>query len=127
MGYKEIAWNDKRTIFSCVLNDFWFTCDLNWEAGVLKLKNKCSILNLFRGLGYFPQISGQVKEWIMLELHGMIRVTHIVACPVTHILLCGRGRLGAVLKLIKIDQFLVFLAGWFLFHKFLGRLRSALH
>ena len=32
------------------------------KAGVLKLKNKCSILNLFRGLGCFPQISGQVKE-----------------------------------------------------------------
>ena len=42
---------------------------------------KYSILSICSRLGSFPQIFGQVKEWLMFELCGMIKVTHIVACP----------------------------------------------
>ena len=58
----------------------------------------------------------------MLEQHEIIRVTHIVAC---FTLWSRSARAG--LKLMKNDHFLVFLAAWLLFHRFLGRLRSALY
>ena len=37
------------------------------------------------------------------------------------------GRLSEVLKLIKNDKFIVFLAVWILFLKFSGRLKSSLY
>ena len=42
------------------------------------------------------------------------------------LLLCDRDWQGGVLKLMKNDHLLVYLAVWVLFPKFLGRLRSKL-
>ena len=33
-------------------------------------------------LGPVPQVLGQVKEWLMLKLHEMIRVPHVIACQI---------------------------------------------
>ena len=33
-----------------------------------------------------PKIFGQFKEWLMLELHKSIRVSHVVPCPIVVIL-----------------------------------------
>ena len=50
--------------------------------GSAQTYGKCPILSIFSRLGPFPQIFGQVKEWLILELCEMIKVpTHIVACP----------------------------------------------
>ena len=35
----------------------------------------------FSRLGHFPQVFGQVKEWPILELPEMIKVSHAVTCP----------------------------------------------
>ena len=48
----------------------------------------------------------------MLELHEIIRVLHIVACPIVFILLYDRDRQGVLFKLMKNDHFFVFLAVW---------------
>ena len=57
----------------------------------------------------------------------MIRVLHVAACPVGFNLICDRFQHGGMLKLVKNDQFLVFLAIWVLFPTLLGRLRSDLY
>ena len=57
----------------------------------------------------------------MLELHKIIRVSHVVACPIVFLLCYERGWQGGKFKVIKNDHFLMILAVWFLFPKFLGR------
>ena len=48
----------------------------------------------------------------MLELHEMIRVSHVVLCPVVFILFCDQDCQEEVLKLTKEAQFCVFLDVW---------------
>ena len=70
-----------------------------------------SFFGVFSRLGHFPQVFGQVKEWLILELHEMIKVPDAVACPVDFNLLCYRGgQQRGVLKLMKNDHFLIFSA-----------------
>ena len=56
----------------------------------------------------------------------MIRVPDVVACHVNFHLLRDRGQQGGVLKLMKNDHFLVLLAVWFIYPRFLGRLKGSL-
>ena len=77
-------------------------------------------------MGHFPQVSGQEQEWSLLKLHEVIRVLNLVAFAIIFVLFDDSDWLGVVLELMKNDQFLVLLAVWVLFHKFLGRLRSGL-
>ena len=51
------------------------------------------------GLSPFPHSFGQVKEWVILKLHEMIRVSHVVACPIVFVLLYNRVGHGGVLKM----------------------------
>ena len=37
--------------------------------------------SIFSGLGTFFYVFGTVKQWLILELHEMITVTHVVAFP----------------------------------------------
>ena len=63
----------------------------------------------------------------MLELHKIMGVSHVVACPPVFILFCDRGWQGEVFKVMKSDNFSVFLAVWDLFPKFFNRLRGGLY
>ena len=72
----------------------------------------------FCRLGPFPQVFEQVEEWLMLELHEMIRFPYVAACSVVFSLLCNIGRPVGVLRLIKNAHFLIFLAVWVLFLSF---------
>ena len=59
----------------------------------------------------------------------MIRVPHAAAYPIDFNLLCDRVQQGGVLKLMKNNRFLLFLvilAVWVFFPKFLGKLKSGL-
>ena len=47
---------------------------------------KLSFVSVFSRLGPFPQVSGQVKKWLMLELQKIIRMSHVVPCPIVFIL-----------------------------------------
>ena len=64
-----------------------------WEGGVFKVM----IIDHFLVL----QVFGKVKEWFIFEVCEMIRVLHLVACPVGFNLLCDRVHQGGMLKLVK--------------------------
>ena len=53
------------------------------------------IFSIFSRLGPFPQVFGQVKEWLMLKLHEMVRVLHVAVCSIAFFVLgsrlAGRG------------------------------------
>ena len=50
------------------------------------------------------------KECDILELHGMIRMWHAIACPTVFILLSNRGWWGGELKFMKNDYSKYFFA-----------------
>ena len=77
-------------------------------------------------MGLVPQAFEQVKEKPVLKFHEMLIVIHVVACPIIFILFDDPDWQEGVLKLMKNDHFLVFLAVWILFPKVLGRLSSFL-
>ena len=95
---------------------------------------KCLFSGIFNRLGHFRQVFGHVKERLKLELRGMIRVPHLVACPMNFNLLSDRGEQGGVLNptkndhlfYLKIINYQVFLAVWVFFLTFLGTLRGGL-
>ena len=88
---------------------------------------KIIFLGIFSRFEFFPQVFRQVKECLMLQTHEMIKVLHVVACPIVLILFYDRYWQGGVLKLMKYYHFLVFLAVLDFFPKFLGRLMSGLY
>ena len=49
-------------------------------------------LSVFSRLDPFPQVSRQLQEWPILELHEKITVPHIVACPIDFIFRIEIGR-----------------------------------
>ena len=79
---------------------------------------KLSFFTIFRRLGPFPLVFGQVKEWVLLELHK-IRVLHLVPCRIDSFFMSEVGREERS-KLSKMTIFLL-LAVWVLSPKFLGR------
>ena len=50
-------------------------------------------------LGHVPHVFSQVKEWLTLELHGMITLLHSVACLMDFNLLCDLAQQLGVLKI----------------------------
>ena len=62
----------------------------------------------------------------MLELHKIIKASRVVLCPTICMLFYDRDWQGGVFKVMKNDHFLVILAVWVLFPRFLGRLRGEL-
>ena len=85
----------------------------------------CSFSSAFSRLETFPQLFWQVKEWLIIKLHEMIRVPLVVASPIVFILYHDQGWQEGVLKVMKKDHFLVFLIILVLLSKFLGRSRSS--
>ena len=43
--------------------------------------DKLSILSIFKCLGPFPQVFGQIKDWFILDLQEMIRVPIVALRP----------------------------------------------
>ena len=56
--------------------------------------------SIFNRFGHFPQVFGQVREWLILKLHEMIRVLHVGAWPMDFNLLCDQGQQPVVLKML---------------------------
>lgn len=62
-----------------------------WLAGrSAKAYEKYSILTIFSSLGPFLLKFGQVMKWFKLELHEIIRIWYVMACPMVFVLSCGR-------------------------------------
>ena len=51
-----------------------------------------------------------MKKWLLLDLDETVIVLHLVVCPIVFIWFYNRDWQGGVFKLMKIYQFLVFLA-----------------
>ena len=84
---------------------FNLLCDLGRQEGVPKfMKNDRSKVFLAICV-LFPKGSWQVKKWLILKLHEMIRVLQVVACPITFILLCDLFRSEGVPKPMKNNPF----------------------
>ena len=66
---------------------------------------KWSFFSVFSRLGQFLQVFGQVKEFLILGLGEIIRVLHLVGCPMDFDLLCDLGQQREVLKRMKNDYF----------------------
>ena len=49
------------------------------QHSALQIYEKCSILSIFYHFGPFSQVFGQVKEWLILELHEIIRISNVVS------------------------------------------------
>ena len=52
---------------SFVPSRFSFFYERGWEGGVLKVIKNDHFFSVFSVVSPFPQVFGQVKEWIMLE------------------------------------------------------------
>ena len=83
----------------------YYRCSL----GVVFKVMKKYLLFFFSRFDPFVQVSGQVKEYLLLELHEIIRVSLIVACPMGFNLLCHLIRQVRVLKLMKKLKFKYFI------------------
>ena len=70
------------------------------QGGVLKVMKNDPFLVFLAVRVIFPQVFGQVKKWLLLELHGMVRVLLAVACPMDFNLLFDRGHQLRVLKML---------------------------
>ena len=127
MAYIRIAWNDKSTTCNCMHNCFCFVFWSRLAERSVQSYEEWSFLNIFSCFGPFPQVLGQVKEYFLLELHEMIRVSHAVVCTMGFNLLFDRGQQGGGLKPTKNNNFQVFLTVWVLLLRFLGRLRSEIY
>ena len=102
-------------------NVFIFFYGWDWNGRMFKFMKNDSFLNIFISFELFSQVFGQVNEWSILKLHGIIRVLHAVACPVVFALFDDPDWQERVLQIMKNEHFLVFLAVLVLLRKFLGR------
>ena len=62
----------------------------------------------------------------MLELHKIIRTSHLVPCQIVFLLFYKRGWQEVVFKVMKNDNLLVFLTVCILFPKLMGRISGDL-
>ena len=123
MTYIKVTWNDKNATFCCVLNCFYFVLwsSLAAERSVQNYE-KWSFFSIFSRLDPFPHVFVQVKGWLILKLHEMIRVAHLVAFLRVFNLLYAQTWQERVFKVTEKNLFLLFLAVWGFFSKFLDRL-----
>ena len=56
------------------------------QVAVLKVMNNDHFLVLLAIWVFFSEVFGQVNGWPILKLREMIRVLHVVACPILFIL-----------------------------------------
>ena len=116
----------KSATWSCVRNYFYFVLWSKLAGRSAQTYERSFFFSISSRFGQFPEIFGQVKEWFMLELHGII-VPHVVACLMDFNLFSDRVQQPGVLKPTKNDHFQIFLTVWVLFLKFSGRLRSGIY
>ena len=77
----------------------------SWQGGVLKVMKNNHFLVFLAVWGFFPQVFGQIKVWLMLELHEMIRLLHAVACSIVFSLFYEESWPGVVLQVMKNGHF----------------------
>ena len=63
----------------------------DWQGEVLKPMKNDHCLIFFSCLSSLHHVFGQVKGWLILELHKIKYLSHVVACPVIYILFYDQG------------------------------------
>ena len=81
VAYYGTAQNHKSLTCSCVPICFSFVFWATLARKSVQNYENASFLGIFSRLGHFFQVFWQVKEWLMLELHEMIKVPHAVSFP----------------------------------------------
>ena len=109
MPYIITAQYNKSATSSCVLKCSYFVLWAKLAGRSVQSYDNWLFFSPFSRLDPFSQVAIKVKKWLILEVHEMIGVLHLVACPMVFNLLCGRVHQGGMLKLVKNDYFLVFL------------------
>ena len=71
--------NGKGMSYSCVPNGFYFSLRSRSGGNSAQTYEECLNLSIFCRLGTFLEFFGQVKEWLRLELYGIIGMSHKVA------------------------------------------------
>ena len=69
MTYIKIEWNDKSATSSFVSNCFYFVLWSRMVGRNAQTYEKLSFFSVFSRLDPFLQISWQIKERLLLELH----------------------------------------------------------
>ena len=110
MNYDRTAQNHKTATGSFVHNCFYFVLRERLAGRSVQSYKERSFFSVFSRLVSYPQVSAQVKKWLILGLREMIRVPHVVSCPIDLNFLCDQGQEGGVLNPTKNDHFQVFLA-----------------
>ena len=106
MAYVTTAQNNKSVTFSCMLNCFYFVLWARLAGRNVKNYEKLSFFSAFSCLDHFTQVSSQVKECLILQLHQTIRVLHVVMYPIAFILFYDRNWQGRVFKVMKVMKVL---------------------
>ena len=88
---------------------FLLLYERNWQEGVLKPMKNDHLLVFSAIWVLFLQVFGQVKEWLILELHKIIRMSHLVIWSIVSPWFYERGWQGIVLKVLENNCFSVFL------------------
>ena len=79
--------------------------DQDGQGGESKVMKNDLFFSIFSHLGPFSLVFGQVKEWLILELHEMIKTSLVVAFPIVFILFHDRDWQEGVFKVMKNDLF----------------------
>ena len=88
---------------------FLLLYERNWQEEVLKPMKNYHLLVFSAVWVLFLQVFGQVKEWLMLELHKIIRMSQVVLWSIVSPWFYERGWQGIVLKVLENNCFSVFL------------------
>ena len=94
-----LEFHDKSVTCSYVSNCFYFVLWWRWAGRSVQSYEKWSSFSIFDRLGPFPYVSGQVRDWLILELYEIIRVLHVLMCPMNFDLLCDLSLQLGVLKM----------------------------
>ena len=96
----------------------------SWQGGVFKTMKTDHFLVFLAVRVLFPKFLGRLRV-AYIRTAWNYKGAHVVLCKMDFNLVRYRCQQGGVLKLylLKKDPFLVFLAIWVFFPKFLGRLR----
>ena len=110
-------------IVSCVICFFFILCARFVGRSVQSYEKK-SFFRVFSRLGPFPQVFRQVKEWLILELHEMIRVSLVVASLIVFILFCDWDGQGGMFKVMENYHFLNMFSRLGSFLELFGRVKE---
>ena len=82
MSYARTAQNKISVTCNCVPNCFYLILGARLAGKGVENHEKRLFVSVFSLLDSFSQDFRQVREWLILQLHEMIRVLHVVACPI---------------------------------------------